>query len=106
MRRLRLAAIFIYQDNKFVFVNPSVESITGYGHDELFAMSPLGVIHPDYRDQVGRRVLLRSQGVLPQSRHEVKIITKSGSERWMDSSSVLISYDNKPAGLVVAFDIT
>jgi two-component system CheB/CheR fusion protein len=87
-------------------VNPATESITGYRRDEFVKMSPLDVVHPDFREMVKNQVFLRTHGIERQSRYEAKILTKDGRERWMDNSSVLIVYKNEPAGLVVAFDIT
>jgi PAS domain S-box-containing protein len=100
------AAIFIHQDGRFVYVNPAAESIAGYRRDELAKISPLDAVHPDYRAMVQNQVAQRLQGISLQSRYEAKIVTKDGRERWMDNSSALIMYENKPAGLVVAFDIT
>ncbi len=38
--------------------------------------------------------------------YDVKILTKEGQDRWVDSVTTSITYGNKPAGLVVAFDVT
>jgi PAS domain S-box-containing protein len=100
------AAIMIYQDRKYVYANPAVQSITGYSRDELMEMSPLDVIHRDYREKIGELASSRERDIMCPSHNEVKIVTKDGQERWMDSSSTSITYDNRPAGLVVAFDIT
>jgi PAS domain S-box-containing protein len=100
------AAIIIYQDGKFVYVNPAAESIAGYGLDEFVKMSPLDLIHPDFREMAENQVFLRLHAIERQSRYEVKILTKDGREKWMDNSSTLIEYKNKPASLVVALDIT
>jgi PAS domain S-box-containing protein len=48
----------------------------------------------------------RAEGEESPMHYELKILTKDGQERWMDSATVSIRYGNKPAGLVVAFDIT
>ena len=103
------AAIFIYQEDQFdryVYVNPAMESITGYSRDELMKIDPIDIIHPDYREKVRKLVSQNKQGVMAHSRYEVKILTKDGRERWMDGSSASMTYDNKPAGLTVAFDVT
>jgi PAS domain S-box-containing protein len=100
------AAIIIYQGGRFVYMNPAAESITGYGPDELLKMSPLDLIHPDFREMAENQIFLRLHAIERQSRYEVKILTKDGREKWMDNSSVLIVYKNEPASLVVALDIT
>jgi PAS domain S-box-containing protein len=100
------AAIIIYQSGKFVYANPAAESIAGYRRDEFLRMSPLDLIHPDFREMAENQVFLRLHAIERQSRYEVKILTKDGQERWMDNSSTLIEYENKPASLVVALDVT
>jgi len=100
------AAILIYQDGKYVYVNPAAESLTGYRRDELLPQAPGDIVHPDYRRQVKQMVSRRAQGEGPPMHYELKILTKDGRERWMDQASVSILYGNRPAGLVVAFDIT
>jgi PAS domain S-box-containing protein len=100
------AAILIYQEGQYVYANPAAESITGYRRDELLAQGPGDIVHPDYRRQVKQTVSRRTQGHAPPMHYELKILTKDGQERWTDSATVSIVYGNKPAGLVVAFDIT
>ncbi len=100
------AAILIYQDDKYVYANPAVESISGYRRAELLPQAPGDIVHPDYRQQVKQMVSRRAQGEGPPVHYELKILTKDGQERWMDSTTVSITYGGKPAGLVVAFDIT
>ncbi|MEK6571246.1 MAG: PAS domain S-box protein, partial [Bacteroidota bacterium] len=39
-------------------------------------------------------------------RYEVKIVTKSGEERWLDIAAGVIEFEGEQAGLVTAFDIT
>jgi PAS domain S-box-containing protein len=100
------AAILIYQEGKYVYVNPAAESLTGYRRDELLPQAVGDVVHPDYRRQVKQMISRRAQGQEPPVHYEVKILTKDGQERWMDSVTGSIRYGNRPAGLVVAFDIT
>ncbi len=100
------AAILIYQEGRYVYANPAAESLTGYQRDELLPQAPGDIVHPDYRQRVKQMVPRRAQGEAPPMHYELKILTKEGHERWMDSATASITYGNKPAGLVVAFDIT
>lgn len=99
-------SIFINQDNAFRYVNPAFEEITGYTSEELEDSSFLDIIHPDFRDLVKltEEGLMRGDAV--PSRFGFKIITKNGEEKWIDHSSALILYNNKPAIIGSAFDIT
>lgn len=99
-------AIFIYQGEYFVYVNNSVERITGYTKDELLRMKFYELIHPDYKELVKERGLKRQQGQNVPSNYEFKIITKDGKEKWIDFTGSLINWFGKPAGLGTAYDIT
>ncbi|MDQ7787512.1 MAG: diguanylate cyclase [Thermodesulfovibrionales bacterium] len=100
------SGIFIYQGEKFCYVNPTMISLTGYSREELFAMNFWDIIHPAFRDLAKQRGLARQKNIPVLPRYELKIITKSGQERWADISMTLTQFHGKPAGLGTAFDIS
>jgi PAS domain S-box-containing protein len=100
------AAILIYQNDRYVYVNPAAESITGYRSAELLPQAPGEVVHPNFRQHVREMAARRARGEGTPTHYELKILTKDGRERWMDSETVSIMYGNRPAGLVIAFDVT
>ncbi|MEW6195728.1 MAG: ATP-binding protein [Bacteroidota bacterium] len=100
------SAIFIYQGNKFAYVNPAAETLAGYTQQELLQKNFWDVVHPDFRELIKLRGLQRQEGKPIPSRYEFKIVHKSGKERWIDFSSTLINYQGKTAALGIAYDIT
>ncbi len=100
------AGIFILQGATVRYVNPGVEAITGYSHDELLSMHFSDVIHPEFRQLALERSKARQSGENVPMRYEAKIIKKNGEERWVDFSARLIEYEEQPAVLGTAFDIT
>jgi len=96
-------AIFISHGNQLHYVNHAAETITGYAREDLLAMNFWDLVHPDCRELV-----LKRQGTPegPAGQCEVKILTKSGEERWLDINTAVIEFDGKLAGLVSAFDFT
>lgn len=99
-------SIFINQDNTLRYVNPAFEAITGYRSEELEVKSFLDIIHPDFRELVKQTNEGHMRGDDVPSRYGFKITTKNGKEKWIDYSSTLIMYENRPAILGSAFDIT
>jgi len=80
--------------------------ITGYESDEFLALDFWTVVHPEYRELVRARDLVRKRGAqLPQT-YEIKIIIKNGEERWGNLSDGVIEYEGGPAVIVTFFDIT
>jgi len=100
------AAIFIFQGTQLLYVNPAAVAITGYARDELLQSAFWRIIHPDFRDLVRTRGLARQGGTAVPSSYEVKIVTKSGEERWVDFTGGVIEFSGGPAVLGTAFEIT
>lgn len=100
------AGIFVHQAGRFCYANPAAEALSGYRSDELAAMNFWDIVHPDFRELVRERGLARERGEVVPARYELKIVTKSGEERWVDLSATSIEFNGKPAVLGTAFDIT
>ncbi|MCB0191128.1 MAG: PAS domain S-box protein [Anaerolineae bacterium] len=100
------AAVFIFQGDKTCYVNRQAELVTGYTQSELLSMNFWDIIHPDYRQLVKDRGRARQEGDAIVSRYELKIITKDGTEHWLESTLGLIEYEGKPAVLGTSFEIT
>lgn len=100
------AAIFIIQGERFVFLNRAAELVSGYTVAELEKMTFSDIIHPDFREMAESRAAQRFQGEEPVPRYEIKIVAKTGEERWLDYAGKTIDYQGKPAILGTALDIT
>jgi diguanylate cyclase (GGDEF)-like protein/PAS domain S-box-containing protein len=101
------AAIFIYQGEQFLYANEATAAITGFSREEFLKLPSFWeIVHPDFREEVKRRGLLRQQGADVPTRYEIQILTKDGGERWLDYSAGVIEYAGKPAVMGTAFDVT
>ncbi|MBX2896545.1 MAG: PAS domain S-box protein [Cyclobacteriaceae bacterium] len=104
------ASDMIYELNeigKFSFVNPGVESITGYGRDELLTKTYAEVIHPDDRKTAIEFYQQQVATFNKNSYQEFRIKTKSGKDVWI-GQNVKIQFAGKTAYRVnvVARNIT
>ncbi|MDZ4277605.1 MAG: PAS domain S-box protein [Dehalococcoidia bacterium] len=100
------AAVFIVQGDGMPYVNSAAETLSGYSRDELVAMNFWDVIHPESQELVKERGRARQRGEQIAPRYEVKLLTKSGEEKWVDVTAGLIEFEGRPAVLGTAFDIT
>lgn len=101
-----LAAVFVYNEDRFLYANPATERIVGYSREELARMNFWDWIHPDFKDIVRERGTARLRGADVHGRYEIRFITKGGEERWADVRAGLVRYNGKPAVLVTMFDAT
>jgi PAS domain S-box-containing protein len=99
-------AIFVYQENKFVFVNRATEVLTGYSKEELLKMNFWDTVHPDYCEEVTKRGKNRQKGKPVSNRNQFKIIKKDGQTVWIDFSGGSIKWAGKVAAIGSAVDIT
>ncbi len=100
------AMFWLYQGERFVYVNGAGERMTGYAIDELRGMRFWDVVHPDDRDLVRDRGLARQRGERVPQKYEVKLLTKGGETRWVELNAGRIMYRGEPAGIATFFDIT
>lgn len=98
--------ILLFQDEKFIYANPTSVSIAEYNKEELLSMNFWDIIHPDHRDLVKNRGLARQKGLAAEKHYEVKIISKNGNTKWVSLTSDTTILKGKSAGIVSVIDIT
>lgn len=99
-------AVLLYQDDKWVYANPVSEAITGYKAEELMGQNFWDVVHPDFQDVVRRRGRRRQLGRNDAPNYELKIVTKTGEEKWCYLRGGTTSFRGRPAGIIAVMDIT
>ncbi len=98
--------ILIYQGFNMVYTNNAASLITGYSKQEIQTMDFFDIVHPDYWKKIEHESFLKKtrENILIGS--EIKIVTKSGQEKWIDIRGNEIFFKQKPCGLLSFFDIT
>ncbi len=100
------AMVAIFQGTGHAYVNPTSQAIMGYSREELMHLSFLDYVHPDFRQVVMERSVARQRGEKVESRYEIRLLTKQGTELWADFTAAKIEYDGQPAILGIAIDIS
>ena len=98
--------IVIYRGDRFLYVNPETEAITGYSREEFSRMDFAAVIHPDHLELVRGRAADRLAGKAAPVQYEFKIVRKDGSDRWLMSTAARIQYGREQAMIAALVDIT
>jgi len=100
------SAIFIIQGEKYVYINPTFEALTGYSAEEISKIKFWDLVHNDMAQTVMENGLARQQDNQPIPRLEHKIITKNGAIKWLDYVATRVVYQGQPALMGTAIDIT
>ena len=98
-------AIYIYRDNRLLFVNQRTRELTGYSEEELLTMDIFDLIHPDDREQVAGHARRRPEGTAP-SRYEARLVRSDGSVRHGEFSVQAITYEGEYAAIGTVRDMT
>jgi len=99
-------SIIVLQDGKIVFCNPKYIQITGFPEEELLSRPFLELVPPDDCQTMTERYLKRLRGEEIRPTFEVRTITKAGNVKWVETNSVLFTWNGRPAILALVTDIT
>lgn len=105
LAEMSLAAVFIVQDGKFVFINTSAIAYAGYSADEMVGQGADIIVHPDDRELVRMKSRDMLSGRSNQA-FEFRMVTKQKEVRWISQTVTPIHYQGKPAILGNALDVT
>ncbi|MFW6118352.1 MAG: PAS domain S-box protein [Chloroflexota bacterium] len=97
--------LYIVQDGRFYYTNPTFQTNTGYREDELLGRDSLELVVPEDRERVRENAInmLKGELTLP---YQFRVTNKDGSIKWVLESVVSIQYRGRPATLGTFIDIT
>ena len=103
------SAIYIFdvlKQQRFTYVNPATERLTGFSAAELLEMTVLDIVHPEDHAIVAGLVRQRHAGQTAAFHYEARVRTKTGEIRWGDITGSMIQFQGAPQVLGIANDIT
>jgi len=97
--------LYIIQDGKFCYTNPSFQSTTGYKEDELLGKDALELVVPEDREGVRENAIkmLKGERTLP---YQFRVTHKNGSIKWIIESVASVQYRGRRATLGDFIDTT
>jgi PAS domain S-box-containing protein len=98
--------IALIQDGMMKSVNPSLLKLTSYSEYELISRPFIDFVHPDDRQMVAERHLVRLTGGEVPSAYSFRIVDKRGNSRWVEVNAVSIVWHGAPAVLCFLTDVT
>ncbi len=98
--------IVVIQDEVVKYANQRTYDLSGYSPEELNEKSFLEFIHPDEHQDIADRRRRRMAGEQVENEYETIISHKSGYNIYVELSIGQITYEGRPADMVMARDIT
>lgn len=99
--------VFIIQDDKMVYVNPSFTKMFGFTRREIVGtINPRTLIHPEDVSAVTENIRKRLAGQNQTGNNEYRGIKKDGSIIYMEVHGMRIEYQGKPSVMGTMVDIT
>jgi PAS domain S-box-containing protein len=100
-------AIFVQTDGLFAYVNPAAVRLFGADSpNQLIGKSNVERLHPDYREEVSRRIHMLNVDKRPVPHTELNFIRIDGSLIEAETSAVPITYNGQDGALVFVRDIS
>jgi len=101
-------AIYVWQNNRIVLINPKFRELSGYSLDEMTApgFSILNTVAESDRDRVSRHLRILGTYDTAVERYSFKGLAKNGKLYEMEASVTEITWDGAPAWLGVLRDMT
>ncbi len=101
-----LVGVYLFQDGRMLYVNPTFEKITGRPAQEIVKSDVFEFIHPEDRDLVRRKTRERLQGKIAPEPYTFRIQHPQEGTRWIVVLADRVEYAGKPALLGNLMDIT
>ncbi len=99
--------VAVIQDGKKVYSNSWLATLAGYTVEEFQHIELVEAIHPDDREFTFDRIRQRlEQNTMDPDLAELRILTKSGEAKWIETNSTFILWDDRPAIQAFIIDIT
>jgi PAS domain S-box-containing protein len=99
-------AIVVVQDDRVVFANRMALRVGGYTLEELQQTTLWDLFHPDDLEKARSRFQKWLKGERMPRYYPLRLVMKDGSSRWVLFSVVSITWDGRPALLILMEDVT
>ncbi len=104
---LSMIGVYIIQDERLAYVNPTFARIFGYEQEEMItSVSSIEIVHPSDRDKVAENVRSRIRKDVNSINYQFKGITKQGEPITVEVFGSFIVYKGAPAIIGSVIDIT
>ncbi len=102
-----MVGVYIVQSDKFTYVNPRLQELTGYSaHEMIDRLSVSDIIIPEDRPKIIQNLAQRLKGNMKSMNYELRGLKKNGEIFYAEVFGSLTQYLGKPAIIGTLIDIT
>lgn len=101
-----LVGVYLYDEDRFVYVNEQMVNITGYTVEELMDMSTSHLIAPRDSQRVAEIVKRRKEGKDASPNYSFSIVRKDGREAVLEVYTSRITHRGRPVTVGYCIDVT
>lgn len=98
--------IIVTQDGMAKFANAYAYQLVDFDPKESFDRQSFELVHPDDRAMVRENYQRRLRGEQVSEDYSYRVLTRNGQVRWLQTKSVRIEWEGKPATLSFLTDVT
>jgi PAS domain S-box-containing protein len=98
-------AVFLIQEDRFIYLNPAGGRLLGYCLADLADFSFRDLVHPKHKALIKKRLDMKGPPAEASRNFHFKISAQRG-ESWAEFTGSILSFQNKPALLASALDIS
>ncbi|HRZ79820.1 MAG TPA: PAS domain S-box protein [bacterium] len=99
-------AILVHKDGKWLYANKAASEIFNLQPSDIIGENFLKYIRPDHVAKASEFARKRLAGEPVPDRYEICILTKEGTEKWIDVKVNVTEFNGEKAVIVNAIDIT
>jgi PAS domain S-box-containing protein len=99
-------AIFVHEGLNILYANPRLVELLEYqSPEQILGSAPLTHIRPEDREKIRSRIE-RAQSGLQNPPMEIRVLCRQGGEKIVETVSVGVVFEGKPATMVMLRDLT
>lgn len=102
-----MVGVYIIQSDKFTYINPKLEELSGYSSSEIVGKKNIvDIIHPEDRQLVAAIIAKRMEGEDRSLNYQLRLVKKSGEIITAEMFGTLTQYLGEPAIIGTLIDVT
>jgi two-component system sporulation sensor kinase A len=98
--------VYMFQDGRYIYVNPHYAKIFGYTQEEILQMNPFDLVVEEDREFAIKKTMEKVAGINKDVNYHIRGIKKDGSRIELEGHGKSTTYNGRPAIIGTVLDVT